>query len=138
VAHKAAHYAAYLCDLSPDVVEVVLDLLLSGVLPPLEGSLDTWWQEIIKARRQEVKCLLLDEFGPGCECCEVAVGTDLHEVFVRRNDDTSWRQIFSFSRENCALVCSECHQSGAADEDGFKEKIKKRRGFDENSGHNYG
>jgi len=129
VAHKAAHYLYYLCDCmaTPDAIEAILDLLLSGALPPLEGDLDRWWLVIVRLRREQVKHGLIDEYGPTCECCEAAVGTDLHEVFIKRSDDTSWRQLFIFNMSNCALVCPSCHQSGEADSEGFGEKIRARR-----------
>ena len=129
MAHKAAHYLYYLCDCmaTPDAIEAFLDLLLSDTLPPLEGDLDRWWQEIIKAGRQAVKQNLVDEYGSTCECCELAIGFDLHEVFTKRSDDMSWRQLFIFSVSNCALVCPQCHQSGAADSEEFKEKVRERR-----------
>ena len=127
--HKCAHYVNYL--LRPDLlplykVEAILDLLLSGDLPDLT-SFDEWWAQIVRRRRQEVKSQLADEFGLLCECCNRFPPTDLHEVFIRRSADTSWRQILLFSRANCALVCRSCHESGRADTEEFRERIRERR-----------
>lgn len=128
MAHKAAHWLAFLCNdiLTPDATERMLNLLLSGDLPDLT-SLDEWWAMIVRRRRQEVKSQLADEFGLLCECCDRFPPTDLHEVLIRRSADTSWRQILLFSRENCALVCRSCHESGRADTEEFRERIRERR-----------
>lgn len=129
--HKSAFYLAYLLDdaLTPDAAEAVLDLLLSGDLPDLT-SLDEWWEQIVRRRRREVKSALADEFGLLCECCSLLPPTDLHEVFIKRSADTAWRQILLFNRENCALVCRSCHESGRADMPQFKERIRVRRGYE--------
>jgi len=98
------------------------------ILEPEEGwDLDRWWEVVVQRWREGVKWELVDEFGPMCECCEKRVSTDLHEVFTPRSHDTTWRQIFLFNRENCALVCRRCHQSPVIYSEKFKEKIRKRR-----------
>lgn len=111
---------------TPDQAMAILDLLLSDDLPPLE-ALDDWWAAIVRRRRQEVKADLADEFGLSCECCSIAPAVDMHEVSIRRSADMSWKQIWLFSRENCCLVCRECHESGRADETEFKERVEARR-----------
>lgn len=146
--HKISHYVAHLMSgiYTPDCCEGVLirlaqaypqgtleeriyDCVVGGGWvpePELGWDLDDWWEAVVRQRREEVKGDLADEYGPSCECCEVAWGPDLHEL-VPRSSDTSWRQIFLFTRENCALVCPSCHQSGAVYSDEFKEKIRQRR-----------
>lgn len=109
----------------PDTVQEVLGLLLSGDLPDL-ASFDEWWAQIVGQKRQQVKSDLVDEFGMRCECCAARPGFDLHEL-VPRSSDTTWRQIFLFTRENCALICRECHEAGLVHRDEFKEKIERRR-----------
>jgi hypothetical protein len=130
--HKAAYLVRFMAGdksgLTPEGVHAVLDLLLSDKLPPLESSLDRWWEAIVRKRREEVKRELLDTFGSMCECCEERLGTDLHEVFQRRSADTTWRQLFLFSVSNCALVCPQCHGSARVSTDEFKERIRLRRG----------
>lgn len=128
MAHKSAHYLAYLLDdiLTPDTAEAVLGLLLSGDLPDLT-SFDEWWAQIVRQKRQQVKSDLADEVGLLCECCNIAPPTDLHEVFFKRSADMSWEQIKLFTRENCALVCRSCHESGRAETLEFRERIIKRR-----------
>jgi hypothetical protein len=145
MAHKLAHYVAYLFDgiETPDQVEAALRRMLDGqprlialqlfglepyVPEPEPGwDLDRWWAEVVRLHREGVKQDLIDTYGEACECCEEAMGYDMHEVFRPRSTDTSWRQIFLFSLSNCALVCPECHQSGAVYDEEFKEKVRARR-----------
>lgn len=130
MAHKSAHWIAYLLNdtLTPDVAEAALDLLLCGDLPDLT-TLDEWWAQIVRRRRQEVAADLIDEFGVSCECCSIVPAVDLDEVIRRRGSDTSWRQILLFSRDNCAAVCRGCHASGRSATPEFKERFRVKRGI---------
>lgn len=129
MAAKAAHYVAHLCETTPEQAQVVLDLLLSGDLPPLEygRSLDDWWLSIVRRKRQEIGLELIDMFGSLCEACEEKPATDLHEVFSLRSEDMSWKQIFNFSVQNCCLLCRRCHESMIIHSAEFKEKVSDRR-----------
>jgi hypothetical protein len=141
MAHKLAHYVAYLQDdvQTPDQVEVALQVMVEQVNlfvvalepylpePEPDWDLDRWWAEVVRLHREGIKQDLIDTYGSLCECCEVRVGYDMHEVFKPRWTDTSWRQIFLFSLSNCVLVCPECHQSGAVYAEEFKEKVRVRR-----------
>jgi len=131
VIHKLVLYVRHLTGelLTEGQVEEVLFALSSLPVPDSGWDLDRGWEAVVRARRQRVKEDLLNTYGGQCEACGKRPATDLHEVFVTRGDDMSWRQILHFTVGNCALVCRQCHEDGTGCSSAFQERIRARRAW---------
>ena len=136
MSHKLVLYVRHLAgeQLTEGQVEEVLFALSSLPVPDSGWDLDRWWEAVVRLRRRRVKEDLVEIYGESCEACGKRPATDLHEVFVTRGDDTSWRQIFNFAVDNCALVCRQCHEDGVVCSSAFQERIRARRAWQGTSG----
>lgn len=75
--------------------------------------------------RAELKRNIVEEVDGSCECCNEKVGTDLHEVYVKRSAVPKKKQHLIFVRTNCALICRQCHD-GLALTEWFKGRFESR------------
>lgn len=85
----------------------------------------------IFSHRRKLKQFIVDEVGHTCACCGLRPGYDLHEVFVPRTHVPKREQGGIFVRENCALVCVQCHrpggtETGAVHTEEFKARFRAR------------
>ncbi len=86
---------------------------------------------MIISQRQKLKLFIVEEVGYTCACCGLRPGYDLHEVLVPRTHVPKRKQKGIFVRENCALVCVECHRPGGTEQgavhtEEFKARFRAR------------
>jgi len=79
----------------------------------------------MSSKRDALKRYIVEQVGEMCECCDLRMGTDLHEVFVLRSDLPKSRHGEIFVRGNCALVCRQCHDSKVQSA-AFKARFRER------------
>jgi len=82
-------------------------------------------QREIVEQRAALKRQVWEEVDGICECCDVSLGHDLHEVFVTRARVPVKNQLRIHVRGNCALVCRACH-NGPATKPEFKARFARR------------